>query len=318
MKKLLLPLLAMILFTACEKQISTENVPGSNTGKKAGAGTYTPDNKIDVCHREGNGTWHTINIDMNALPAHLAHGDIVPDADGDGFTKGTPCGIGDQGDCDDNNAAINPGATEICGNNIDDNCNGQVDEGCTTVKICDQTWMRKNLDVSTYRNGDPIPQVTDPTEWANLTTGAWCYYANNPDTGAIYGKLYNWYAVIDPRGLAPEGWHIPSDAEWTILSNCLGGEAVAGVKMKEIGCRYWHCPNNNTNISGFTGLPGSHRYGSGGWQAFDLSGGYWWSSTEYTRVNIWARIRFLMWYNDIIYNAVTPKTNGLSVRCVKD
>ena len=101
-----------------------------------------------------------------------------------------------------------------------------------TVKIGIQTWTTKNLDVATYRNGDPIPQVQDATAWAILTTGAWCYYQNNTENGTNYGKLYNWYAVNDSRGLAPNGFHIPTDAEWTTLSTLLGGEAVAGGKMK--------------------------------------------------------------------------------------
>ena len=101
------------------------------------------------------------------------------------------------------------GLTDICGNNY------------PSVIIGQQEWMKKNLDVCKYRNGDIIPQVQDPTLWANLTSGAWCYYQNNTANGTIYGKLYNYYAVVDPRGLAPQGWHVPSDAEWTQLENFL-------------------------------------------------------------------------------------------------
>ncbi|MBK9465523.1 MAG: fibrobacter succinogenes major paralogous domain-containing protein [Chitinophagaceae bacterium] len=92
-----------------------------------------------------------------------------------------------------------------------------------TIVIGTQQWMNNNLDVAFYRNGDPIPQVTDPTAWAGLTTGAWCYYNNDSTLGNKYGKLYNWYAVNDPRGLAPQGWHIPSDAEWTALEALWAG-----------------------------------------------------------------------------------------------
>src|SRR5436190_23369500 len=129
-----------------------------------------------------------------------------------------------------------------------------------SVTICDQVWMIKNLDVSTYRNGDPIPEVTDPSQWAGLTTGAWCYYENNSANGTIYGKLYNWYAVNDPRGLAPLGWHVPSDEELTTLTSCLGGVFVAGGTMKETGTTHWLAPNTEaTNSSGWTGLPGGYR-----------------------------------------------------------
>src|SRR5580765_7574137 len=98
------------------------------------------------------------------------------------------------------------------------------------IKIGTQKWMSRNLDVTYYRNGDVIPHVTDPTKWQALTTGAWCWYNNDSANGAVYGKLYNWYAVNDPRGLVPAGWHIPSDAEWNTLSTYLG--IYAGGKMK--------------------------------------------------------------------------------------
>jgi hypothetical protein len=129
MKKLLFPLVVILLFSTCKKEISPDLLSEeiSSTAAKSKKG------KIDVCHKEGNGTFHTININSNALAAHVAHGDIVPDADGDGYTKVNPCGNGSQDDCDDNNAAINPGATEVCGDNIDNNCNGQSDENCFVI-----------------------------------------------------------------------------------------------------------------------------------------------------------------------------------------
>lgn len=128
--------------------------------------------------------------------------------------------------------------------------------GIPEAQIGSQIWAKRNLDVSTYRNGDTIPQITDPTEWKNLTTGAWCYYNNDPAMGEIYGKLYNWYAVTDPRGLAPEGWKIPSDSDWNILSNYLGGDSIAGGKLKSTGTNYWLISNYyGTNDYGFDALP---------------------------------------------------------------
>ena len=115
------------------------------------------------------------------------------------------------------------------------------------VEIGTQVWMTKNLNGSRYRNGDPIAQVTDLSIWVNLTSGAWCYYANNSSNGVVYGKLYNWYAVNDPRGLAPIGYHIPSDSEWTTLTTFLGGENVAGGKMKAI--TLWDSPNTEALIA---------------------------------------------------------------------
>jgi uncharacterized protein (TIGR02145 family) len=184
----------------------------------------------------------------------------------------------------------------------------------STVTICSQQWMDKNLDVSKYRNGDPIPQVTDPAAWAALTTGAWCYNNNDPANEAVYGKLYNWYAVNDPRGLAPEGFHIPTAAEWTTLQTCLGGASVAGGKMKETGTTHWTTPNTGaTNSSGFTGLPGSNRDFDGTFLHVG-DGGFWWSSTEATPTVALYRALFYS-YGGIDLN-IYQKTSGFSVRCI--
>jgi len=187
-----------------------------------------------------------------------------------------------------------------------------------TIVIGTQQWMEKNLEVVTYRNGNIIPQVTDPTAWAALTTGAWCYYNNDPLNGAIYGKLYNWYAVKDITngGLAPTGWHIPTDAEWTTLGTLLGGDAVAGGKMKTTGITRWTTPNTSaTNESGFTGLPGGFRSFNG---AFGNVGGsgYWWSSMEANTADAWSRY---LYYNfGDISRSNFNKQVGFSVRCLRD
>ena len=185
-----------------------------------------------------------------------------------------------------------------------------------TIVIGTQQWMEKNLEVVTYRNGNIIPQVTDPTAWAALTTGAWCYYNNDPLNGAIYGKLYNWYAVNDPRGLAPVGWHIPTDAELTTLSTTLGGDAVAGGKMKVAGTTRWTAPNTGAdNSSGFAGLPGGNRDNVG---TFGNVGsyGYWWSSSESNSTNAW--YRNLHYGTGSIGRYDGSKQYGFSVRCLRD
>jgi uncharacterized protein (TIGR02145 family) len=149
-----------------------------------------------------------------------------------------------------------------------------------TITIGTQVWMTKNLDVSTFRNGDPIPQAKTDEEWVKAGENqqpAWCYYMNDPQNEEIYGKLYNWYAVNDKRGLAPEGYHVPTDAEWTQLSDYLGGEDVAGKKMKSTSG--WIENGNGSNESGFNGLPGGGRNSNG---TFGNQGnyGYWWSAAE--------------------------------------
>ena len=187
----------------------------------------------------------------------------------------------------------------------------------SSIKIGTQSWMTKNLEVSRYRNGDRIPQVKGPAEWAALTTGAWCWYNN--DHG-FAGKLYNWYAVNDPRGLAPAGWHVPSDAEWDTLSTYLGKNA--GGKLKdtgtiEAGTGLWYAPNTGaTNKTGFTGLPGGYRGQNGNFNTLGKYG-LWWSSTEsYTTT---------AWYSELTFDGGGIyrdggfyKFEGFSVRCIKD
>jgi uncharacterized protein (TIGR02145 family) len=191
------------------------------------------------------------------------------------------------------------------------------DTTITSVTIGTQIWSDKNLNVARYRNGDPIPQVSDYTQWANLTTGAWCWYNNDSATyAASYGRLYNWYAVNDPRGLAPYDWHIPTDAEWTTLTNFLGGDSIAGGAMKSQNIQSWTLPNTGaTNSSGFTGLPGGFRSGIA---AFYEVGniGLWWSSSAFDPTNVWY-IGLYYTYSGVL-RGYENKTFGLSVRLVRD
>jgi len=185
-----------------------------------------------------------------------------------------------------------------------------------TVTICSQVWMTKNLDVTTYRNGDPIPQVTDPVQWQNLTTGAWAYVNNDPATNGNYGKIYNWYAVNDPRGLAPTGWHIPSQTEYTTLNNCLGGDYTAGGKLKTPGTSDWMAPNTGaTNSSGFSGLPGGRRLVSGAYSMFG-TWGFLWTSTSQSATQASS---FYLAYSSSGSSFINyDNKEGGTVRCVKD
>ena len=195
----------------------------------------------------------------------------------------------------------------------------------SNVNIGTQNWNAINLDVSTYRDGTPIPQVTNPTQWANLTTGAWCYYNNDPANGTTYGKLYNWYAVAgihdnDPNTpnkiLAPTGWHIPTDSEWTTLTTFLGGMSIAGGKMKSTGTSLWQSPNNGaTNESGFTSLPGGGRNINGPFLGIGLDS-FFWSASEINSTN--AFFHYLNYNLVNIQKISTDKQDGFSVRCVMD
>ena len=186
-----------------------------------------------------------------------------------------------------------------------------------SVTIGTQTWMTTNLDVATYSNGDTIPHVTDQVQWSNLTTGAWCYYNNDPILGAVYGKLYNWYAVNDPRGLSPIGWHIPTSDEWTTLIDYLGGYDVAGGKMKESGTAHWIPPNIDAdNNSGFSALPSGSWTNLVGRFSYLGSAGFWWGSTPVNETSS----TIVGLYNDVGSIGMSNGINnyGASVRCIRD
>jgi uncharacterized protein (TIGR02145 family) len=184
-----------------------------------------------------------------------------------------------------------------------------------TVSIGTQCWMKENLKVSKYRNGDPIPTNLSNTAWQTATTGAYAIYNNDAGNNTTYGKLYNWYAVADTRNLCPVGWHVPSDGEWTTLENYLGGRPVAGGKLKSTST-LWTTPNTGaTNESGFSGLPGGNRNGNGTFNGVGGNGN-WWSSTESSTT--FARFRHLNYYIGNSNLSSYYKLDGFSVRCLRD
>ncbi len=185
------------------------------------------------------------------------------------------------------------------------------------IGIGNQCWMKENLKVTKYKDGTSIPNITDNTTWMGLTTGAYCWYNNDAATyKSTYGAMYNWYAVNTGK-LCPSGWHVPSDSEWTILTDYLGGVAIAGGKMKETGTSNWYPPNlGATNSSGFTGLPGAQRHiydGDFHNLTFD---GYWWTATEFSATHAW--YRFLYYNGTDASRGNFNKGYGHSIRCLKD
>ena len=197
----------------------------------------------------------------------------------------------------------------------------------TSVTIGTQVWATSNLNVTTYSDGTPITQVTDPAAWAALTTGAWCYYSNVFANRNTYGKLYNWYAVAGihdtdaatpNKVLAPTGWHVPTDSEWATLTTFLGGDSVAGGKMKATGTTLWTTNSGATNSSGFTGLPGGFRLWSGTFNVIGVNG-YWWSSSEYVIATTRAWNCILKSSDGTATRANNDtKKFGFSVRCLRD
>ena len=192
-----------------------------------------------------------------------------------------------------------------------------------TVQIGEQVWMAENLKVTRYQNGDEISSGDSDSEWINLSTGAYAVYDDNESSADTYGYLYNWYAIDLETGVCPEEWHIPTDGEYTELTNYLGGSNEAGGKMKECtegSCpesEYWYSPNDGaTNESGFTGLPSGYRSGSNGYCSHMGYYGYFWSSTEYDFNSAWSRE--LGCCNSGVGRYNGYKNYGFSVRCIKD
>lgn len=184
----------------------------------------------------------------------------------------------------------------------------------STVTIGTQVWMVENLKTTKFNDNSPIPNIMEGDAWTNLTSPGYCWYNNDAlNYKASYGALYNWYAVNTDK-LCPAGWHVPSSTEWTTLIVTLGGESVAGGKLKETGITHWESPNNGaSNLSGFTALPGGIRPGFFDWIS---SHGLWWSTTDWDVSSAWHLI--INYDSPYSYMPYINKFEGLSVRCVKD
>jgi len=207
------------------------------------------------------------------------------------------------------------GVTDIDGNSY------------STIILGTQEWMQQNLKTAHYRNGDPIPTGLSNSQWGSTATGAYAVYAGDNSNDATYGKLYNWYAVDDSRGLCPLGWHMPSDDEWKTLEIYIGmSQAEAdqagwrgtdeGGKLKETGYLHWASPNTGAaNSSGFTGLPGGYRDGNGGFHYVGSDGNFW-SASSQSAATAWGR--FLDYSSSEAGRSYYNEEYGLSCRCLRD
>ena len=184
-----------------------------------------------------------------------------------------------------------------------------------TISIGSQVWMAENLKCVRYNNGDSIPYIGDYVTWINLRTGAYCNYNNDILKGEFYGRLYNFYALADNRGLAPAGWHLPDADEWMTLFDYLGGYYIAGGKLKESGTAHWLAPNAGaTNETGFTALPGGY-FGNDSFLNMNRSG-LWWMYSLYNTTNAW--FMSLSYQDNQVNINYWPFYSGLSVRCIRD
>ena len=218
--------------------------------------------------------------------------------------------------------------TQVCSGGGNGNTVTDIDGNVySTVTIGTQVWMQENLKVSKYRDGSAIPNKISNTDWYNATSGAFTIYNNDTINNTLFGKLYNWYAVADPRGLCPSGWHVPTNSEWYTLENYLDptvndsnatgyvGTDLGG-KLKAVSS-LWTNPNTGaTNSSGFTALPGGNRNYGGSFLDIRNSG-YWWSSTQVSSSYSWFRYLNSGGANSVRGNSFGG-TDGFSVRCLKD
>ncbi|MFM7683164.1 MAG: fibrobacter succinogenes major paralogous domain-containing protein [Bacteroidota bacterium] len=204
--------------------------------------------------------------------------------------------------------------------------------GCTdadgnnyrTIMAGNKEWMAENLKSSKYANGDPIPNVSDESEWGSSTTGAWAHFNNDSNNDEPYGKLYNWYVIADSRNVCPTGWHVPNNTEWTDLIDLLGGMDAALDKLKSTGNEHWVSLNQNaSNSIGFSALPGGHRDSNGTFDPYTDFGylGWWWTSTT----DQWGlNPKYVMLMNSnssngsVQISSDNTKKSGYSIRCVKD
>ncbi len=191
----------------------------------------------------------------------------------------------------------------------------QMPSTYSSVVIGSQEWMDSNLQVTCYKNGDPIQQVDDFHAWRNSTTGAMCLYDGESEYGRRFGRLYNWHAVNDPRGLAPDGWRIPEDVDWQELIDYLGGPERAGGALKHQGVKYWKKPNSRaSNSSGFSAMPGGFRSLYGDFRHLRLYS-YFWSSSPFK--NNCVSIRVMGYFDSKVIHTGGAVENGYSVRCIK-
>jgi uncharacterized protein (TIGR02145 family) len=184
-----------------------------------------------------------------------------------------------------------------------------------TVTIGSQVWMKENLKTTRCNDGTTIPLMSNYDSWAALSTPAYCWFANDSANKDVYGALYNYY-VVDTKKICPEGWHVPADSEWVRLMRSFDHPDSVGNKLKEAGKSHWKSPNSEaTNESGFTALPGGFRSYNGSFNYLWISG-YWWSSSEYTDTTVY--FWNLRYKSSNVFKYVSNKTNGFSVRCLKD
>lgn len=292
-------------------EVSTSAISGITQTSAVGGGNITNDGGGDITAR---------GLCWGTSPGPTTAGSQSSNGTGDGVFSGNIINLNPEVIYYVRAYAINSAGTSY-GNEVSfttTGLNSVIDyDGnvYSTVVIGTQTWMKENLRTSHYRNGLAIPVFSDNTAWANLSTDAYCYYDNEANNANVFGNLYNWYAIQN-ENICPTGWHVPADAEWTVLTDYLGGENVAGGKMKEAGTSHWASPNTGAdNTSGFTALPGGYRNNNGAFTLIDFYA-TWWTISPFDTTSAWYRT--ISYDLNSVYRSSYNKKSGFSVRCVKN
>lgn len=185
------------------------------------------------------------------------------------------------------------------------------------IFINGQSWMKQNLKVTRYKNGDLIGTTDNPKK--DISSQGYCdyewVYDDNPQNDSVYGRLYTWYAVANSKGLCPPGWHIPSESEWATLSEYFGGDQLSAEKLKEEGTEHWHSPNYAEDVSEFGALPGGLRIYFGSFSELNSSG-FWWTASQADSETAWGRSMSNNY--TLLKKEMFNKRFGFSVRCIKD
>jgi uncharacterized protein (TIGR02145 family) len=299
MKKILLGFIGigLLTFVGCDKDDDTDiemtdNQTVNNT--QTNSNTLSDDESSET---------DTNFDDENSETEANSDGDITDTNSDDNTT--------DTNSNDDTADTINITSSIQYGNGVTD-----VD-GSTyqSVIIGEQEWMAENLRTSKYSDGTDITNVIEGYEWEDLNTGAWCHYDNNSDNDTTYGKLYNWYSVETSK-LCPTDWHVPTDADWTVLIDYLGANGHNGTQVTALkAISGWSGSENGTDDYGWNGLPGGVRFDYGGFHLV-RSSGYWWSSSLHSGSNAWFRGLYLQ--SEEVDRDFSHKKDGFSVRCLRD
>jgi uncharacterized protein (TIGR02145 family) len=316
--KLMIWTLVLLISTSCEKDSETDNIPVLTTGAITSINaTYALSGGVITSDMGSTVTTRGVCWGTDQNPT--INNNKTTDGDGAGTFTSELTSLLPNTTYYVRAYATNSSGTGYGGMISFTTQDGMVDadgNGYNIVTIGSQTWTVENLKTTKFNDGTPIPLVTESAAWSNSTSPGYCWYDNDEEANKnTYGAIYNWYTV-NTLDICPDGWHVPSDTEWAVLIDFLGGVSIAGGKLKESGNLHWENPNTGaTNEFNFSALPAGYRSINGIFSNIKKNG-YWWSSSEAGTLGGWARS--VSYQNPFVIRGDDNRPTGFSVRCVKD